>query len=309
MRSCLLLTAALPVAEGIRIIQTSHDGWAEANVRTFFDVLSNAGHQVVLSAPAQALPIAGPFDLAPREVGPKGCMYSSCPPGSPPTGADDMDPRLNYVNSYPVTAIKYGIHLTGPELWNGAEPEIALMGPEINTTTTMEVRRSGAYGTAVYAVKIAKIPAIIFAGASGEPTPWNGPVDLHSKIYADLAMNITASVLQSGKPYLPPDTILHVRFPQIESHRCNDARDVEFILTRFTPPFANDGDDVEWCGHRLLPWDTIVAIFDRFRDPDTRQGCYATISIMNTEMGPVNDVAIQQQIINKLRPVLSCLPE
>lgn len=53
MRSWVLLAAALPLAQGIRIVQSNDDGWAEANLRTFFNVLNAAGHQVVLSGPAE----------------------------------------------------------------------------------------------------------------------------------------------------------------------------------------------------------------------------------------------------------------
>lgn len=53
MRYTLLIAAALPLAQGIRIVQGNDDGWAEANLRTFFNVLTAAGNQVVLSAPAE----------------------------------------------------------------------------------------------------------------------------------------------------------------------------------------------------------------------------------------------------------------
>jgi hypothetical protein len=53
MRYSLLIAAALPLAHGIRIVQSNDDGWAEANLRTLFNVLDKAGHQVVLSAPAK----------------------------------------------------------------------------------------------------------------------------------------------------------------------------------------------------------------------------------------------------------------
>lgn len=53
MRSFILLAAALPLAQGVRIIQSNDDGWSEANIRTFFDVLNTAGQQVVLSGPAE----------------------------------------------------------------------------------------------------------------------------------------------------------------------------------------------------------------------------------------------------------------
>jgi hypothetical protein len=53
MRCSLLVAAALPLAQGIRIVQSNDDGWAEINIRTFFNTLNAAGHQVVLSGPAE----------------------------------------------------------------------------------------------------------------------------------------------------------------------------------------------------------------------------------------------------------------
>ena len=53
MRSSLLIGALLPLAQAIRIVQSNDDGWAEANARTFFNTLAAAGHDVVLSAPAE----------------------------------------------------------------------------------------------------------------------------------------------------------------------------------------------------------------------------------------------------------------
>lgn len=48
---CIALLQALS-AQGIRIIQSNDDGWAELYVRTLNDALIAAGHDVVLSAPA-----------------------------------------------------------------------------------------------------------------------------------------------------------------------------------------------------------------------------------------------------------------
>jgi broad specificity polyphosphatase/5'/3'-nucleotidase SurE len=53
MRYYLFLAAALPLTRGVRIIQSNDDGWSEKNLRVFFDVLNSAGHQVVLSGPAE----------------------------------------------------------------------------------------------------------------------------------------------------------------------------------------------------------------------------------------------------------------
>jgi broad specificity polyphosphatase/5'/3'-nucleotidase SurE len=61
MRSFALLAAALPLVQAVRIVQSNDDGWAEINLRTFFDVLSTAGHEVVLSGPAENQSGRGPY--------------------------------------------------------------------------------------------------------------------------------------------------------------------------------------------------------------------------------------------------------
>jgi hypothetical protein len=92
---------SLRVTCGVRIVQSNDDGWAEINLRTFFDVLNAAGHQVILSGPADNQSGIGSSDREPKVVGEKGCEFDSCAPGSPAVGANASDNRLNYVNSYP----------------------------------------------------------------------------------------------------------------------------------------------------------------------------------------------------------------
>lgn len=46
------LVQALAV-QGIRIVQSNDDGWAELYTRSLHDALTADGHQVVLSAPAE----------------------------------------------------------------------------------------------------------------------------------------------------------------------------------------------------------------------------------------------------------------
>lgn len=56
MHSRLLLPALAALASsarGIRIVQGNDDGWAELYIREFHDTLIDAGHDVVLSSPAE----------------------------------------------------------------------------------------------------------------------------------------------------------------------------------------------------------------------------------------------------------------
>ncbi|KAI8935270.1 hypothetical protein NX059_007859 [Plenodomus lindquistii] len=301
MRSYLLLAAAaLPFTQGVRIVQSNDDGWSEINLRTFFNVLSDAGHQLVLSGPAEGQSGRGSSDAPPTTVDSDGCIHASCPGGSPAVGFNASDPRLNYVNSFPVTSIKEGIDVIAPKLWNGAKPELALTGPNVGSNIAVQVPFSGTVGAATHAVKNAKIPAIAFSGVTGSPTGWDAPTPLYSKVYADLALNITTTIINSGKPYLPDNTWLNVNFPAVSDSECNKASDFKYIFTRINTGIVSSRD-ADWCGSTRLPWEADVIVL-------RGSNCYVTISPGDAEdKTTVNDAAVQTQIINKLKPLLSCL--
>ncbi|CAI6295622.1 unnamed protein product [Periconia digitata] len=298
MRSSILLGAVLPFAQAIRIIQSNDDGWAEANARTFFDALDSAGHDVVLSAPAENQSGTGSSDATPTQVGSSGCEFSSCPGGSPPTGANATDPRLNYVNSYPVTSIKNGIDVTGPKLWNGAKPELAVSGPNVGSNVGPGGLFSGTIGAATYAAHTAKIPAIAFSGRTGDPAAWNQPTPKYSKVYADLALNLTTTLIDSGAPYLPDDVFLNVNFGEVSDSTCHDASQFKFIFTRVNTGLLS-ARDTEWCGATRLPWEVDVIYL--------RGGCYVTVSAGDASDKSTTDAARQKVVLDKLKPLISCL--
>lgn len=53
VKQSALLALAVGGSNGIRIIQSNDDGWAELNIRAFHDMLISAGHEAVVSAPAE----------------------------------------------------------------------------------------------------------------------------------------------------------------------------------------------------------------------------------------------------------------
>lgn len=226
-----------------------------------------------------------------------GCEYQSCPAGSPPTGSNSSDPRLNYVNSYPVTSIKTGITTTGPNIWNGAQAELAVSGPNVGSNVALQTLVSGTVGAAAYAAHTAKIPSIAFSGASGDPTAWNQPIPIHSKIYAALALNVTTTVINSGTPYLPDDVFLNVNFGQVTDTKCNDPSDFKFVFTRVNAHLTNPGD-VDWCGSTWLPWEFTVM---------QRDGCYVAISPGDANDKSTTDATRQKTVLDKLKPILTCL--
>lgn len=61
---CLLALAAQG-SQAIRVIQSNDDGWAEMNIRAFHDALIQAGHDAVVSSPAENMSGKGKSSLFP----------------------------------------------------------------------------------------------------------------------------------------------------------------------------------------------------------------------------------------------------
>ncbi|KAK5993837.1 Acid phosphatase [Cladobotryum mycophilum] len=284
-------------AQAVRIVQSNDDGWAELYIRSFNDALNAAGHDVVLSGPAENKSGAGSSDADPA-ARKDPCEYNSCPGNNGPVGTNTTRPDLNWVNSYPVTAIKYGIDTFGPQLWDGQKPEFAVTGPNVGTNLFVQVPFSGTVGAAVYAAHNEGIPSIAFSGASTGNLAWNtSPVPQRSLVYAQLATQLTNKVLASGKPYLPKDVFLNVNFPEVTG-ACTDASKFKWVLSRINPGTIS-APDVNWCGSTRLPTELSV------HDTD---GCYISVSIGDAnDKTTINDDR-QAVVLAKLKDILTCLP-
>jgi 5'/3'-nucleotidase SurE len=175
--SIAIIITAL-AAQAARIVQSNDDGWAELYIRSFNDALNAAGHDVVLSAPADNQSGTGMYisifvthrhlilfeytcshtihiwvslksvcllnsnsgsSDAPPIPRTEPCGYDSCVGSGNTTGHNDTRPDLNWVNSFPVTAMKYGIDTFGPALWNGSAPEFAVAGPNVGTNVFVQL--------------------------------------------------------------------------------------------------------------------------------------------------------------------------
>lgn len=125
--SILSLASLLPfTAQAVNVVLSNDDGWAEKNIRVFYDDLTAAGENVVLSAPADNKSGTGSRDATPTVVT-SGCEFSSCPARSPAVGSNSSMPRFNYVNSFPVTSMRFGIQNVSQTFFGGP-PDIAVAG-------------------------------------------------------------------------------------------------------------------------------------------------------------------------------------
>ncbi|KAF2154243.1 5'/3'-nucleotidase sure family protein [Myriangium duriaei CBS 260.36] len=297
MRLSPATVLALPAAaNAFNLVLSNDDGWAEINIRTFYNALTAAGEKVILSAPALNKSGTSSSDAPPTTLnGP--CEFNSCPSGSPPTGSNATNPYLNYVNSYPATAMAYGIQTLAPKLFNGGKADFAVSGFNVGSNTGLTGIFSGTIGAAGKAASLG-VPSIAFSGTTGDQTAWTAPTPLYASIYADLAVNLTETVLKSGTPYLPANVYLNVNLGAVSPSACTKASDFKFVLSRLYTAVASP-DDVQTCGSKRLPTESTVM---------KAAGCYVSVSVANAT-NKRDAYSAQAPVLAKLGGLLSCLPE
>ncbi|KAL9111803.1 MAG: hypothetical protein Q9227_003862 [Pyrenula ochraceoflavens] len=296
MRVVPTILSLLPVTYAVNVVLSNDDGWAEINIRQFYKDLTNAGENVVISAPADNKSGTGSTDEppAPRTTP---CEFNSCPANSPAVGFNASMPRFNYVNSYPATSIRYGINNVSAKFFDGP-PDIAVAGFNVGANLGATTLISGTVGAATEASKEG-VPAIAFSGSSGSQIAWNvSPVPNYVKVYSELSTNVTETLIASGTPYLAMSTWLNVNFPTSNDSTCNSPSQFKFILSRINA--ATGATDVETCNNGgTLPTESSVV---------ATPGCYASISVGDAATKGDVDADAQFVALMKLQDILSCLP-
>ncbi|KAL8690578.1 MAG: hypothetical protein Q9218_004012 [Villophora microphyllina] len=298
MRFLTLALGSLPaLAQCANIVLSNDDGWAEINIRAFYNDLTRAGNSVILSAPAENESGTGSSD-APATPLTKACEFNSCPAGSPAEGSDASNNRLNYVNSYPVTSMRYGIQTLSPQFFDG-QPDLAVAGFNVGANLGSTTLISGTVGAATEAAKEG-IPAIAFSGSTGSQIAYTtSPVPSYVTTYAALSTNVTQTLLASSKPYLPSNIWLNVNYPTSSSSSCSKPSDFNFVLSRINTAASGAAADVKTCGKSRLPTESAVV---------GTKGCYASISVGNAATKGDTTAANQAVVLGKLGHILSCLP-
>ncbi|TGO66103.1 hypothetical protein BOTNAR_0068g00170 [Botryotinia narcissicola] len=243
MRFATASLALLPaVAQAVNIVSANDDGWAEINIRTLYNSLTSAGHDVLVSAPAENKSGAGSLTGTPTVLT-EACEFNSCP------SIETLDPG-----------------------YFGGAPDLAVTGPNVGVNTGVISFVSGTVGAAIEAVELG-VPAIAFSGAEGSATAWNVAAPAYATIYGELGAKVVDAIVDSGTPYLPDETFLNVNFP--ETTDCTSVSDFSFVLSRiYTAVPLVSGTDVVTCNNGgRLPTETKVVGTD---------GCYVSISLGGT---------------------------
>ncbi|EPT02498.1 hypothetical protein FOMPIDRAFT_1118121 [Fomitopsis schrenkii] len=280
------------------LVISNDDGWATAQIRAQFEALSDANYDVILSAPAVNQSGKGSQTTTP-EVLTTPCQFDTCPVGSPAHGFNASDPRLNYVNAYPVDSANYGIQVLSPQHF-GSSPDFLVSGPNIGPNIGIFTQLSGTVGAAS-AASLQGIPATAFSGVSGAQvsyTTLTSDPDANStrsaRIYAALTAHFVDTLFNSGDATLPQQVIANVNYAAIDE--CSSPDDYKWVFTRNRRD--SSAMDVETCGSDHLPSEAEVVL---------GKGCYISVSAISAVTKTDVDATTQAAVLAQLQELpFSC---
>ncbi|EKM52611.1 uncharacterized protein PHACADRAFT_149424 [Phanerochaete carnosa HHB-10118-sp] len=298
-RSLFVLASLAVVAQCQNILLTNDDGWATAQIRAQNDALEAAGFNVILSAPTEN-ESGTSSDTAPPTPLTEPCEFDTCPTGSPAEGFNTSDPRLNWVNSFPVDAVRFGIQTLSPQFFGGP-PEFVVSGPNVGNNLGEVILGSGTVGAACEAAKEG-IPSTAFSGASTsqvsfttlETSP-DSTATLAALAYSQLTVTFVEALLASpAQPIVPVNTTININFPSTSG--CSSVSDFNFVFTRLV--VNSSATDVTTCGTDHLPDETTVV---------QGSGCHVSVTVIDANAKTDVDATTQAAVLDRISGLLTCL--
>ncbi|KAG7447199.1 sure-like protein [Guyanagaster necrorhizus] len=276
-----------------KVVLTNDDGWAVALVRAQNNALKAAGYDVILSCPAENESGTG-SSSAPATILLIPCEYDTCPIGSPAEGFNASDPRLNYVNSFPVDAVRYGIQTLAPQFFDSA-PDFV-----VSDNLGSVILGSGTVGAACEAA-LEGIPSVAFSADTASQVSYttlesepDSTDTLAALTYAQLTVKFVQALTSAEGTILPTGISVNVNYPS--TSQCPEPSDFSFILSRINEDTS--ATDVEQCGTTNLPAEANVVT----------QGCFVSVSVFNASTKADVDADTQAFVLNRISGILSCLP-
>jgi len=307
--STLLVLPLALVVQAQNIILTNDDGWAVAQVRAQFSQLQSSGFNVVLSAPAENESGTGSSSATPQPLT-QPCEFNTCATGSPAEGFNSSNTRLNYVNSFPVDAVRFGIQTLAPQFFgSGVKPDFVVSGPNVGNNLGSGVTGSGTVGAACEAA-LEGIPSTAFSGASTSQVSYttlqsspSSSATLAALLYAQLTESFTTALISpSARPILPSGITINVNFPSTSLSGCSNVNNYKFIFTRLVK--NSTATDVVTCnnGGHLTDETTVI------NQSGTNSQCFVTVSVIDASAKKDVSASIQGTVVNRLGSFLTCLP-
>ncbi|ODV83669.1 hypothetical protein CANARDRAFT_202714 [[Candida] arabinofermentans NRRL YB-2248] len=237
-----LATILITNASAKNILLTNDDGWAATNIRALYRDLKNAGHNVVMVAPAvQYSGNGGRFIIPSTNTLTTGALFDYPPAGSPAWGHEEDDLNAWYFSGSPAACVAMGLDYVIPTYFNNMTIDLVVGGP--NEGTNMGQRDfalSGTMGATYYATERG-YPAMAISGSNGNNSFFKDNLDDNEKnaynIYAKASLKIIDTLFDSqvdGERLLPLSTALNVNYPSAGDDLSSDCYDLTFKKARLT---------------------------------------------------------------------------
>jgi 5'-nucleotidase len=258
------LAAAAVRASALEILLCNDDGFTTANTRALYQRLKDAGHSVIVSAPADNQSGRGGFisflqpipdvpasfvdmytlkTIVPRIVK----VYPDLA-GAPGVGNDPDDENISYVWGSPVMACLYGIDVKSPAVFGG-RPDLVISGPNEGSNTGHINVSSGTVNNAYYAIN-RRIPAIAVSDAVSSAVEYTALTEGHRAYeVADIVVRLVGTLVDAaaeGGKLMPEGSGLNVNVPNFAA---GAGAGLPFAMTRmgtatsYSPAFYEDLGD------------------------------------------------------------------
>ncbi|KIW95165.1 5'/3'-nucleotidase SurE [Cladophialophora bantiana CBS 173.52] len=294
---CSFLSAALAASaflgpfSAISILLGNDDGFGSAQIREFYRLLKESGHQVVMVAPADNESSQGGRSVFTTN------NSTSTPPGAPSLGRDPNDADIWYYNGTAAACTFVALDYVLPNFYSNRSIDLYVDGPNFGLNQGyFFYTLSGTIGGTFAAIQ-RNIPGVAFSGgdseqrsyawinkttASGYPDP--------ATIQAQLATNLANQLVnssQGARPLMSAGFGLNVNTPVITSPTNDSCVNPPSIQTRLgggattdKAILITDGNNVCINGNCALPGET----------PVVDNGCYGSVSVFSIDydapMGP-----------------------
>ncbi len=209
----------------LNIVVCNDDSIAAAHVRAMKQKLVEAGHKVIVSAPADNGSGTGGALAFLRPIGPltstvRAVTALGIPAGSPGVGSDPSDADVYYVNGSPVAACLHGLDVAARKKWN-ANPDLVISGPNEAGSNVGAINvSSGTFNNMIYAVG-RQLPAIAISDAKPGAVNWDTslPANHRSHIVAEKMVGLVKALIDSqtlaGGRLMPVGVGLNVNIPDV----------------------------------------------------------------------------------------------
>ncbi|KAK4448716.1 survival protein sure-like phosphatase/nucleotidase [Podospora aff. communis PSN243] len=219
----------------INILMSNDDGFASANLRQLFNILTGAGHNVYVVAPVIGQSGQGGRVIFTSEANLTGpSQYGLIPTGAPSIGSDPAHDHIFYYNGTPAACIFVALDYVLPTFADFAVPDLVLSGPNYGTNLGPSIWSLSGTAGAAYTATARSIPAIALSGSNTD-LPYfavDGPEhDAHRVALA--SFRVVQAIIQStprGQPIFPLGYGANVNIPPLSSNQTS----LPIVQTRMT---------------------------------------------------------------------------